>query len=170
MTETFIHIWHKILESNLFNFVLMLVFLNWILNKCAIADKLEAGRKSIEDKIRNSKTQKEEALKTLYELQEKTQEVDKEAHDILAKSNENAVMVGEKIIADAKKQAQEFGKNLDKVIESGQKAVQNSLTEETAKKSVQLAQDYIQKRLDEDRTLHVKFMKESIKDLNGVEF
>ena len=93
----------------------MLIFLNWILNKCAIADKLEAGRKSIEDKIRNSKAQKEEALKTLYELQEKTQEVDKEAHDILAKSNENAVMVGEKIIADAKKQAQEFGKNLDKL-------------------------------------------------------
>lgn len=170
MMDTFLHIWTKILESNLFNFVLMLVLLNWIINKTNMSDKLEAGRKSIEDKINNSKLAKENALKELFELQEKSKDVAKEAHEILAKSNSNAVMVGEKIIEDAKKQACEYGKNLDKIVESNKKAVKNKLTEETAKTAVKIAQDYIEEKLENDRSLHIKFINESIDALNGVEF
>ena len=33
MIDTFLHIWTKILESNLFNFVLMLILLDWIVKK-----------------------------------------------------------------------------------------------------------------------------------------
>ncbi len=170
MTETFLHIWSKILESNLFNFVLMLVLLNWILQKTNMSDKLEQGRKSIEDKINNSKQAKEAAIKELFELQEKSKEVNKLAHEILEKSNANAIMVGEKIIEDAQKQACEFGKNLDKIVESNQKAVQNSLKEETAQSAVKVAQDYIEDKLENDRSLHIKFINESIEALNGVEF
>ena len=170
MMDTFLHIWSKILESNLFNFVLMLLLLNWIINKTNMSDKLEAGRKSIEDKINNSKLAKETAIKELFELQEKTKDVNKEAHEILAKSNSNAVMVGEKIIEDAKKQACEYGKNLDKIVESNQKAVKNNLTEKTAKTAVKIAQDYIEEKLENDRSLHIKFINESIDALNGVEF
>lgn len=170
MAETFLHIWSKILESNLFNFVLMLVLLNWILQKTNMSDKLEQGRKSIEDKINNSRIAKENAIKELFELQEKSKEVAKETHEILEKSNANAVMVGKKIIEDAQKQACEFGKNLDKIVESNQKAVQNNLREETAQTAVKVAQDYIEDKLANDRTLHIKFINESIDALNGVEF
>lgn len=170
MMDTFIHVWTKILESNLFNFVLMLVLLNYILKKANISDKLEQGRKSIEDKINNSKLAKENAIKELYELQEKSKDVAKETHEILTKSNANAVMVGEKIVEDAKKQACEFGKNLDKIVESNQKAVKNSLTEKTSQTAVKIAQDYIEERLEKDKSLHIKFINESIDALKGVEF
>lgn len=168
--QTFLNIWSKILESNLFNFVLMLVLLDWILKKTNMSDKLEQGRKSIEDKINNSKLAKENAIKELFELQEKSKDVAKEAHEILTKSNANAVMVGEKIVEDAKKQANEFGKNLDKIVESNQKAVKNSLREKTSQTAVKIAQDYIEDRLENDRSLHIKFINESIDALNGVEF
>ena len=51
MTDTLLEIWNKILTSNLFNFVLMLILLGWIIDKFKLGDVLEAGRKSIEDKI-----------------------------------------------------------------------------------------------------------------------
>lgn len=170
MIDAFLDIWQKILESNLFNFVLMLVLLDYILKKLNLSDKLEQGRKSIEDKINNSKLAKENAIKELYKLQEKTKEVNNEAHEILVKTNSNAIMVGEKIVEEAQKQAYEFGKNLDKIVESNQKAVKNSLTEKTAKTAVKIAQDYIEDKLENDRTLHIKFINESIDALSGVEF
>lgn len=170
MINTALHIWSKILESNLFNFVLMLVLLNYILKKVNISDKLEQGRKCIEDKINNSKLAKELALKELFELQEKTKTVAKEAQEILLKSDANAVMVGEKIVEDAQKQALDFGKNLDKIIESNQKSVQNNLTEKTAQSAIKIAQEYIENKLENDKSLHIKFINESIEALNGVEF
>lgn len=170
MLNTFLHIWSKILESNFFNFVLMLVLLNWIMKKCNMSEKLEQGRKSIEDKINASKQAKQDAINELYELQEKTKEVDKEVHSILEKTNENAIMVGEKIVNDAKKQAGEFSKNLDKIVESNRVATQNGLTEKTAKTAIKIAQNYIEDKLEQDKSLHIKFINESINALDGVEF
>lgn len=170
MIDTFLHIWTKILESNLFNFVLMLILLDWIVKKGKIAEKLEAGRKSIEQKITESQKAKENSIKELFELQEKSKEITKQAHEILEKSDANAVIVGEKIVADAKKQANEFGKNLDKIIESNTKSVQNDLTEKTAQTVIKVAQNYIEKELEADRNLHIKFINKSLDALNGVEF
>ena len=98
MTDTLLLIWNKILTSNLFNFVLMLVFLGWIIDKMDLAQKLEDGRKSIEDKILNARLNKENAAKVLFETQEKGAEVDKEVFETIEKAEKNAVIVGEKII------------------------------------------------------------------------
>ena len=135
-----------------------------------MSEKHEQGRKSIEDKINASKQAKENAINELYELQKKTKEVDKKAHKILEQTNENAIMVGEKIVMDAKKQANEFGKNLDKIIESNRVATQNELTEKTAKTAIKIAQNYIEGKLEQDKNLHIKFINESISALDGVEF
>ena len=78
MLATVIEIWNKILTSNLFNFVLMLVFLGWIIKKCDIAGALERGRKSIEERITLSNQKREDALKDLYDTQAEGANVDKE--------------------------------------------------------------------------------------------
>jgi F0F1-type ATP synthase membrane subunit b/b' len=170
MLQMLVHIWEEILKTNLFNFILMLILLNWIIQKFGISEKLEQGRKSIEDRINNSKLAKENATKELFKLQEKSKEINQQALDILEKSNKNAMIVGQNLVQEAKKQATEFGKNLDKIIESNQKSVQNKLNEKTAKASIEIAKNYIQERLQNDRTLHIKFINESIDELNGVEF
>ena len=103
--ETFIKIWNTILTSNLFNFVLMIVLLGWLIEKFDIAGSIEKGRKSIEDKILNSKKEHEIALNELYKSQEKEVEVDKEILDIIDNSAKNAVLVGEQIIKDAQIQS-----------------------------------------------------------------
>lgn len=169
MTETLLHIWHKILISNLFNFVVMVCLLSWMIKKFDIAGKLEQGRKAIEDKILHSKQSKEQAINELFETQSKNESVEAEAFEILEKAEKNAVIVGEKLVEDAKKQAAEFGKNIEKTVETNIKSLKTSLTNRTANTAIQLAQKHIEKELKSNKDLHLHFINESIEALNGVE-
>ncbi len=169
MINTLLEIWNKILLSNLFNFVLMLFLLGWIINKFDIAGALEKGRKSIEDKINNSKKEHEDALKNLYETQEKGIEVDKEILDIIDKSAKNAVIVGEKLVEDAQKQSENFSKSTQKAIETNTEKLRLNLTNETAQTAINMAKNHIEKLLKEDRNLHIRYINESIEALKGID-
>lgn len=169
MLSTLIEIWNKILLSNLFNFVLMLVLLGWIIKKFNIADALEAGRKSIEEKILNSKEEHQKALQTLYDTQEKGIEVDKEILEIIDKSAKNAVLVGEKLVDDAQKLAETFSVSTQKAINTNTEKLRLNLTNETAQTVLNMAKNHIEKQLKEDRNLHIRYINESIDSLKGVD-
>lgn len=166
--ETLLEIWNKILTSNLFNFVLMLVILGWIINKFKIADILEQGRKRIEDKINNSKKEHQQALQTLYETQEKEKDVDKEILEIFDKSAKNAVLVGEKLVSDAEKIAETFSLSAQKTINSNIEKSKLNITDETAKTVIDIAKNYIENQLKEDRNLHIKYINKSIDELKEI--
>lgn len=169
MLATVIEIWNKILTSNLFNFVLMLVFLGWIIKKCDIAGALERGRKSIEERITLSNQKREDALKNLYDTQAEGANVDKEIFETLEKAEQNAVIVGEKLVEEAKVQSQTFGKNTQKTIDTAIENLKINLTNETAQKAVELAKQHIKKQLADNRELHIRYINESIDALKGVD-
>lgn len=169
MSETLLHLWNKILLSNLFNFVVMLLLLSWLIKKFNIADKLEQGRKNIEDRILLSKMTKEKAVEELFETQSKTESVDNEVFNILDKADKNAVIVGERLVNDAKKQADEFDKNTKKAVDAGIKSLKLNLTSKTADAAIKIAKKYIEDELKDNKDLHLKYINESIEALNGVE-
>jgi len=168
MIDTLLEIWNKILLSNLFNFVLMIVLLGWIIDKFDIGGALEKGRKSIEDKINNSKKEHEDAVQTLYEVQANNAEIEKEAFEIIEKSAKNAVFVGEKLVQDAQNQSKTFAKSTQKAIETNTEKLKMNLTNETAQAAINMAKDHIEKLLKEDRNLHIKYINESIDALKGI--
>ena len=169
MIDTLLNIWNKILTSNLFNFVLMLVLLGWIIDKLDLAQKLKYGRKSIEDKILNAKLNKENAAKVLFETQEKGAEVDKEVFETIEKAEKNAVLVGEKIVEDAKKQSAEYSKNLKAAIDSNIEKLKLNLTAKTAQQAIEMAKNHIEKQLDGNKELHIRYINESIDALKGID-
>ncbi|MCM1265833.1 MAG: ATP synthase F0 subunit B [Candidatus Gastranaerophilales bacterium] len=169
MTETLLHIWSKILLSNLFNFVVMVLLLGWLIKKFDIAGKLEQGRKNIEDRILLSNMTKENAVKELFETQSKTESVDNEVFEILERAEKNAVIVGERLVQEAVKQADEFDKNTKKAVDANVKALKISLTSKTADAAVKLAKKHIEDELHNNKDLHIKYINESIDALNGVE-
>ena len=168
MIDTLLEIWNKILTSNLFNFVLMLVFLGWIIEKTNMGQKLEEGRKSIEDKITNAKLNKENAAKILFETQEKGAEVDKEVFETIEKAERNAVIVGEKIIAEAEKQSAEYGKNIKATIDSNIEKLKLNLTTKTAQKAISMAKKHVEEQLEGNRELHIKYINESIVNICSI--
>ena len=52
--ENLLEIWKQICESNLFNFVVMLVVLAWLVKKFNLGDKIEQGRHKVEQAISES--------------------------------------------------------------------------------------------------------------------
>ena len=84
------------------------------------------------------------------------------------KADKNATIVGEKLVDDAKRQAIEFDKALQKTIDGNIKALNLNLSNKTAEASIQLAKKHIEKELENNKDLHMKFINESIDALNGV--
>ena len=169
MTDTLLEIWNKILTSNLFNFVLMLILLGWIIDKFKLGDVLEAGRKSIEDKIVSSKQNRINAVKELFETQENGVKVEQEALEIREKSADNAVIVGEKLVEDAKKESENYSKNIQKNIDSNIEKLRMNLTNETAQLAINKAKNHIENELKKDRTLHIRYINESIDALKEID-
>lgn len=162
-------IWNDILQSNLFNFVLMLFVLAWIFKKFNIADKLEQGRKNIEDRIILSNLEKEKSIKNLYAAQAETENINKKVFEILDKSEKNALITGQKLVNDAIEQAKTFNDTVEKTEETETKTLKNSLTEKTARAAIKLARNRVETELKNNRDLHMKFINESIDALKGVE-
>lgn len=168
MTEILIDIWQKILTSNLFNFVLMLLLLNWCFKKFNIAELLESGRKNIENRINDAKISKETAIKNLSEIQKRTAIIEKESIEMIEQAGSNARVVGEKLVEDAKVQSKSFSDNTKKAIDTNIQKLRMSVTEETAQTAINMAKSYIEGELEKDRSLHIKYINESIDALKGV--
>ena len=167
--DILIKIWQITLKSNLFNFILMLMFLGWIIKKFNLADVLENGRKQIEDNIHKAKQEKINSEKEFFKTRSETKNVEKEANEIVKHSEENAVLVGENLVKTAEIQSESYSKNIDKIIDDKIKILRKNLTNDTAQKSISIAKNHIENLLNNDRQLHLKYITESVEALKGME-
>lgn len=166
--ENLIEIWKQICESNLFNFVVMVLLLAWLVKKFDLGAKIEAGRKKIESNIAESETVKEENLKKLYEVQEASTKIDEEMLKVFSSAEEKARFVGEKLLEEGKIQAESIKENSKKTIDANVKTVKNEIIKETAQEAMKLAEQHIKSTLESDPNLHQKFIWESIDAIDGI--
>ncbi len=166
--ENLIEIWKQICESNLFNFVVMVLLLAWLVKKFDLGAKIEAGRKKIESNIAESETVKEENLKKLYEVQEASTKIDEEMLKVFSSAEEKARFVGEKLLEEGKIQAESIKENSKKTIDTNIKTVKNEIIKETAQEAMKLAEQHIKSTLESDPNLHQKFIWESIDAIDGI--
>ena len=166
--ENLIEIWKQICESNLFNFVVMVLLLAWLVKKFDLGAKIEAGRKKIESNIAESETVKEENLKKLYEVQEASTKIDEEMLKVFSSAEEKARFVGEKLLEEGKIQAESIKENSKKTIDANVKTVKNEIIKETAEEAMKLAEQHIKSTLESDPNLHQKFIWESIDAIDGI--
>ena len=166
--EQLIEIWAKICESNLFNFIVMILLLAWMVKKFDLGSKIEAGRKKIEQNISESEKAKEESLTKLYKAQEDATKVDEEMFKIFKAAEENAKVMGEKLIAEANSQKDIIKENSKKTIDANIKSVKNDILKETAEEAMKLAEEHIKSELERDPNLHQKYIYESIDAIDGI--
>ena len=166
--EQLIEIWAKICESNLFNFIVMILLLAWMVKKFDLGSKIEAGRKKIEQNISESEKAKEESLTKLYKAQEDATKVDEEMFKIFKAAGENAKVMGEKLIAEANSQKDVIKENSKKTIDANIKSVKNDILKETAEEAMKLAEEHIKSELERDPNLHQKYIYESIDAIDGI--
>ena len=123
---------------------------------------IESAQEEIENKIKTSQTTKEESEKRLTSLQEALENIHEQIEAIFAQSDKNANAVGERIIEDAHKTAQNIQADTEKTIESNKIALKGDLVKRTSSAVIEIAKNQIEKELNTNPDLHNKLIEESI--------
>lgn len=130
---------------------------------------LEKEQTVIENQIKASETAKDEAEARLSTIEDTLASLDKEIDDIIIKSEENAKLVGAKILEDAEKTSLIIQDNTQKAIENSRVILKNDLIKRASLASIEVAKNQILGELERNTELHDKLIEESINALEGTE-
>lgn len=165
MFETFLD---YIARTNLFNFIIFAAVFLLIFWKVDLIGGLERGRKNISEEIEASEEAKEESQTNLSAIEEKVSNLEVEIEDIIKKSEDNANLVGQKIITDANQTADNIKSGTVKLIENKTLLLKNDIMKRASLAAVETAREHIINELNNNNDLHNRLIDESVEALNGV--
>ena len=93
--------------------------------------------------------------------------IEKEIDSILSTSEENAKLVGEKILQDGQKTALVVKENTEKALQNSYTLLKNDLLKKASLASVEVARNHIIDELSRNAELHDKLIEESIEAIEG---
>lgn len=156
-------------RTNLFNFVIFLAIIIFVCKKINVTGKLEAAKKDVVNNIENSKTAKSDSESTLKAIEESVAHIEEEIDEIIKKAEENARMVGGKILEDAEKSVENIKYNSKKAADARAGLIRNDIMRRASAASVDVAKNHIINELRNNPELHNKLIDESVEAINGVE-
>ncbi len=166
--ENFGEILNYIGRTNLFNFVIFLSIIIFLVKKIDVSGKLESAKNGIAQNIEDSKTAKSESESILKEVEKSVENLEEEIDLIIKKSESNARLVGDKILEDAQNAANGVKDNSLKLAEARAGLLKNDILKRAAKASVEVAKGHILSELGRNPDLHNKLIDESIDALDEV--
>jgi len=158
-----------IARTNLFNFIIFASIIAYLYIKLNVADGLDKASEKVTEKIDDSKTVKTESEEHLKAIEEKVAFLKDEIDLIIMQSENNAKLVGDKILEDANKTAENIHNNSLKVIDNKTAVIKNDIMRKASLASVEVAKEHIIKELSENAELHNKLIEESIQAIDKVE-
>lgn len=145
------------------NFLLFAIIIGLVMkNVVHPKSMLEQEQTVIETEIIESENAKAESEERLSTIEESILHIEEEVNAIIKKSEENAQLVGEKIIQDAEKTALVVKDNANKVIENNQNLLRNDLIKRASLASIEVAKNHIINELNNNNELHDKLINESV--------
>ena len=154
-------------RTNLFNFIFFVGFFALIFWKFDLLGGLEKGRQAVAEKIEDSESKKEEAETGLKAIEDKVSNLEEEIDGIVKKSEENANIVGQKIITDAEQTAENIKTGTAKLTENKAALLKNDIMRRASLAAVETAKNHIINELMRNHELHNKLIDESIEAING---
>lgn len=158
--------WNIIVESNTFNFAVLLVIFAVLYKKMNVADGIEKIKQGIINSINSAKEEQKCAKNKLKDAQKSIENIDSD----IAKQLKDAVQRGEglanQILANTEEKVQLIEKNVKRVINAEEKTLSAKMTEKTLNASIKLAKKHIISTLENNQDLHNKFIDESIENID----
>lgn len=130
---------------------------------------LEDAQQAVTDSIMESESVKVKSEERLSSIEESINHIEEDIDAILDKSEENARLVGEKVVQDGKKTALVIQENTGKAVENSRTILKNELLKRASLASVEIAKSHILRELDSNKELHDKLIDESIEAIEGIE-
>ena len=163
-----INFWNLILESNTFNFIVLLVLIVIVMQKLHIKEAVEKLKNDIVYEIESSKLAKENAHKHLAEAKSKIEHIEDEISEKLALASKQAGNAAASIAENIERKVRQIENNTIKVIEAEEKTLVTNLTADISRRAVKLASNYIKLMFEKAPQLHNKYIEESINELDKV--
>ena len=154
-------------KTNLFNFIIFLSILIFLFKKMDVVGMLVNMKNAVIENIEASKTSKSESETHLKEIQEKVSHIEEEIDGIIKKSEQNAKLVGEKIIEDANHTVESIKDNSKKLVENKSALLKNDILRRASEASIEVARNHIVNELNNNYDLHQKLIDESLEALNS---
>jgi len=158
-----------IARTNLFNFIIFLSIIIFLVKKVNVSAKLTEAQEKVVKTIEDSESVKDDSETRLSSIEKSMANLDSEIESIIAKSEENAKLVGEKVLADAEKTSLVIKDNAQKSIENSRVILKNDLIKRASLASVEVAKNQILGELEKNSELHDKLIEDSINALEGME-
>lgn len=128
---------------------------------------LEVEQTAIENQIKDSEAVKEDSAVRLSTIESSMANIEKEIDFILSTSEENAKLVGEKILQDGQKTALVVKENAEKALQNSYTLLKNDLLKKASLASVEVARNHIIDELSRNAELHDKLIEESIEAIES---
>ncbi len=157
--------WSAVVETNTFNFVILLLIFAILYKKLNVSDMLEKMKKSIITAIEIAKAEKSDAENKLNDAQKTVKNLDNELKERAKDAELKANAISEKIISDCNDKVKSLQENAQGIIFAEEKTISAKAQNDTLKSATELAKRNIIERLSNDRGLHDRLIEESIGEL-----
>ncbi len=151
-----------ILRTNLFNFIIFAGIIIFLCVKLNLSGILEQGKETVEESIENSNLEKANSEANLNKMEDLVAHLKDDIEGILRESEQNAQLVGTKIISDANKTVENIKNNSVKIIENKTAVLKNDIMKKASLATVEIARNHIIKELLNNADLHNRMIDESI--------
>lgn len=167
--ENLAHIWKIIVQSNTFNFVVMLCILCWLVKKFDIKSALETSKLNIQANIEKSKTEKLDGQEVLKTAQASVANLDNEISAQLKDAEAQGENIAQNVLQAAEEKAQQYKDNVKNIIEAEEKKISTTITNTASQKAFMKAKEDIITKLTANPELHEKYINDSLEQLDRIE-
>ena len=159
-------IWTLIVQSNTFNFIVLILLLALILKLIKIDDKFQNAIDNIKRTINQSKNVFEKSVEDLKSASESASNTEYEIDLIKQKGDNNILNFEQENTKELEKQIDLINSNTQKELNSKESELISKLSQNTIRASIELAKLHITKLLEKNPSYHEKFINDSISELN----
>ena len=146
------------ITSNLFNFVVMVILLAYIVKKMNLGQSFENAVNAVKSNIDKSDDEKNRAQSLLDKAKDLMNKLPDDINNLENNAKSKLEVFKAKIEKDAQKSISGFEMNIDRAVTLEEKKLSNLLTDRTTRASVEAARVYIEKMLNENLELDNKFI------------
>ena len=163
-----LNFWNLIVESNTFNFVVLILIFAILFKKINLTVTIEKIRLEIVNTIDNAKKEQEDARNKLTGAQKAIEHIEDDIKGRLKEASQRADGISKQISENTDAQVKLIEKNIERVITAEEKTLSAQMSEKAIKSSVAIAQEQIKRMLEANPDLHNKYIDESIENLDKV--
>ena len=129
----FMSFYRLIVETNTFNFAILLIIFAIIYHKMNISQSIEKIRQDVISAIENAKTERENAKLKLSDARKSIENIDSQIEAQLNEANKRAEDLSTEILNNAELQIKSYEKNIERSIAAEEKSLSSNAAEKTVK-------------------------------------